>query len=106
MADAILVKTSYNESNTKTLLFSNKVVQLSTWVDDETYTDYPYKADITCDGMTANHTPEIVFSLTDATSGDFAPVCNSGTNKVTIWAKRYPDGDITIPTITATLIVT
>ena len=77
------------------LRFTN--VTASTWVSDNTYQDYGYKCDITCQGVTSDMYIEVVFGVTEATSGDYAPVCLSGTDIVTIYSKV--NDSITIPLI-------
>lgn len=77
------------------LKFTN--VSASTWVSDNTYQNYPYKCDITCQGVTANTVIEVVFGMTEATSGDYAPICQSSSNTVTIYSKV--NDSVTIPLI-------
>lgn len=77
------------------LRFTN--VTASTWVSDSTYQDYGYKCDITCQGVTSDMYIEVVFGVTEATSGDYAPVCLSSSNTVTIYSKV--NDSITIPLI-------
>lgn len=84
------------------LFFTNKTIATSEWVNDITYENYPYRADIACSGVTANYYPEVVFSLADAVSGYFAPVCESFNNIVRIYASNIPENTITIPTIKCT----
>ena len=43
--------------------------------------------------------------MDDATSGNFAPICDSAQNVVYIWAIKKPESEITIPIIRATLVV-
>lgn len=80
-------------------------VATSAWVSDTTYTDYPYRASIPITGCTANHIPEVVFSLADALSGKFAPVAQTYAGGVYIYAREQPSADITIPTIKLTKVV-
>lgn len=77
------------------LRFTN--VTASTWVSDNTYTDYVYKCVLTCQGVTSNTMIEVVFDVAEATSGNYAPVCLSGTDTVTIYSKV--NDSITIPLI-------
>lgn len=81
------------------LKFLNTTVPTSAWVDDATYTQYPKKADITCTGVTSDMYGDVIFNVTEAVSGNFAPVAATGNNKVTIWAQDTPTTDIVIPTI-------
>lgn len=81
--------------------FSNISIETTDWADDDTYEDYPYKAVYDLDFIEAGAIPEVCFSLEDATSGNYAPVCeyNDTTGNVTIWAEKLPNGAITIPWI-------
>lgn len=72
----------------------------STWVSDSTYTDYPYRCDVTCSGVTADNYAEVVFALAQATSGNYAPLCETKTNTVSVWSSS--NTSITIPTILIT----
>lgn len=83
----------------KTLYFSNKSVLTTDFVADTTYAGYGYKAVVTCTGVTSTMLSEVTFSTVEADSGNYARVCLSGTNTVTIYAKAVPLTDITIPTI-------
>ena len=77
----------------------NKTIATSAWASDATYADYPYRASFTLPTITALSFVEIVFSPADATSGNFAPVCDTYAGGVYLYAKAVPDAAITIPTI-------
>ena len=77
----------------------NQTVATSAWASDATYADYPYRASVALPTITAVSFVEIVFSPVDATSGNFAPVCQTYAGGVYIYAKAVPDAAITIPTI-------
>ena len=77
----------------------NKTIATSAWASDTTYADYPYRASVALPPITAVSFVEIVFSPTDATSGNFAPVCDTYNGGIYIYAKAVPDAAITIPTI-------
>ena len=79
--------------------FLNTSVTTSMWGSDSTYEEYPYKASIPCAGVTSSMYGEVIFNLTEATSGNFAPVAETGTNSVAIWAAEIPDNTIIVPTI-------
>lgn len=74
---------------------SNTIV--SNWIADTTYTDFGYKADISITNLTENDTCEVIFSQTDASSGNYAQVNSSSTGTLTIYSKV--NTEITIPTI-------
>lgn len=85
-----------------TLKFTNKTVAAGTsgWTDnDTTYSGFPYKANITCTGVTANHVPNVIFDYNELTSGNFCPFADSGDGIVSIYCKIQPTAAITIPTI-------
>ena len=77
----------------------NKTIATSAWASDTTYTEYPYRASVALPSTTALSFVEIVFSPADATSGNFAPVCDTYAGGVYLYAKAVPDAAITIPTI-------
>lgn len=69
----------------KFLTFTN--VSASSWVADNTYTDYGYKCVLTCNGVTSSDFAYVVFAPTEFDSGNYANVCLTGTNSVTIYSK-------------------
>ena len=77
----------------------NKTIATSAWASDTTYADYPYRASVALPPITAVSFVEIVFSPVDATSGNFAPVCDTYNGGIYVYAKAVPDAAITIPTI-------
>ena len=81
-------------------IFSGVSVAASAWVSDSTYAAYPYAASIACPGVTASHVPEVVFGVTEAASGNFAPVALSGSGTVKIYAATKPTAAITVQSIT------
>ena len=81
------------------LTFTSKSVATSAWTSNTTYDDYPYRAAVACSGVTAAMFAEVVLSPTDATGGNFAPVCQTYSGGVYLYAKAVPDAAITIPTI-------
>lgn len=87
--------TDNNKISVTTLKFTN--VTASSWVSDNTYQDFGYKCEIACQGVTIDMYIEVVFGVAEATSGNYAPICASDTNKVTIYSKV--NDSITIPLI-------
>lgn len=85
--------------STDTLVFTNISVETSAFVSDTTYTDYPYKVSLTCNGVTDKYIPTVNLASTQATTGNFSPVSLSGTNAVTIYAKEKEIAAFTIPSI-------
>ena len=70
------------------------------WESDDTYAEYPYRCDVDCSGVTADMYAEVVFNINESTSGEYAPICETKTNTVSIWSSS--DESITIPTIIIT----
>lgn len=77
------------------LSFTN--ISASNWVSDNTYADYAYKCDLSCSGVTANMFAQVIFAPTEADSGNYATICNTGIDIVTIYSKV--NDTITIPSI-------
>ena len=95
---------SITVNGTATKLYAPKHTQLtftdvsaSTWVSDTTYTDYPYKCVLTCSGVLATDFAEVVLGVTEAIGGNYAPICLTAADSVTIYSKV--NTTITIPTI-------
>lgn len=82
---------------TKSLYFSDKSIASEDWTADTTYTDYGYKCDITCAGVTASMLPTVMFAHAEAISGNYSPIAVAGTGIVTVYSKV--NTAITIPTI-------
>lgn len=81
------------------LTFTNTVVEAASFAADETYGDFPYRAAVPLAGAAEAMTPEVVFGVTDAMSGTFAPVAESYAGGVYIYAAELPSAAVTIPTI-------
>ena len=83
----------------KKLLFTNVSVSASAFVSDSTYEDYGYRAAVALQGATSSMIPEAVFSLADASGGNFAPVVETYNGGIYLYASDVPESQITIPTI-------
>ena len=83
----------------KKLAFYNTTVSASAFIDDTTYSDFPFRASVALTGVLESMIPDIMLTLEDATSGNFAPVCECYNGGVYLYAASVPDADITIPTI-------
>ena len=98
--DAVTLKT-LNETaeKLKRLQFSNVSVAVSKFVADSTYEDYPLRASVALDGVLETMVPEVIFSLTDAISGNYAPVAQTYNGGIYIYAAEAPEAAVTIHTI-------
>lgn len=80
---------------TKTLIFASGIPQ---WASDNTYLDYPYKGTISnLTGVTSSDYAEVVYSVDQAVSGNYAPICETGSSCVYVYSKV--NNAIIIPTI-------
>lgn len=98
MSDGSSVEDAILKKQGNILKFTN--LAALTWVDDTTYADYPYRCDLACSGVVADYYAEVVFGVTEATSGDYAPICEAKTDAVSVWSKK--NDSIVIPTIIIT----
>ena len=89
-------------SDVKVLSFTSKTLSVSAWASDTTYTDFPYRAAVACEGVTAKHYAEVTFAPADAMSGEFAPVAESYDGGVYLYASEISEAALTIPTIVCT----
>lgn len=85
--------------NANVLTFTNLTVEPTMWLEDTTYDEFGYRADITCEGVTDAFFSDVVFGPTEATSGNYAPISVTGDGTVTIYAAELPENSISIPTI-------
>lgn len=83
----------------KKILFRDVIVQASSFVQDSTYEDYPYRAAVVLSGVVATMVPEVVFSLAAMTDNDFATVAECYNGGVYIYAADKPEASVEIPTI-------
>lgn len=98
--DAVNLKTLNDATEKmKRLQFSNVSVAVSTFVSDATSEAYPLRAAIALDGVLETMVPEVIFSLADAASGNFAPVAETYNGGIYIYAAEKPEAAVTIPTI-------
>ena len=86
-------------------VFENKTVASNAWSTASVPSAYAeagftYRAAISgLTGVTANMVPQVTFNLTDSMSGIFAPIAESASSAVYIYASEIPSGTITIPSI-------
>ena len=83
----------------KKLKFTDVLVPSANFLDDTTYEDFPFRAEVQLDGVIETMTPEVIFGVVDAASGNFAPVSETYTGGIYLYASSVPDSDVTIPTI-------
>lgn len=80
-------------------------VPASSWVeltgDEIEYKEYPYRAEIIINGITAASNVRVTFNYDEMMSNDFAPLCNSFYGGIYIYSKHLITRDIVIPVITA-----
>ena len=67
------------------------------WVLDSTYKGFKYRCDITVADVTEDTFAEVIFSVEQATGGDYAPVCETKDGIVSIWSSA--NEPIVVPTI-------
>lgn len=93
-------KFAYLESDGKpcTVAWQNMVVAASDWVASTEFEDFAYEAKIALtDFVNFSSIPQVVFGLTEATSGNYAPICKAGDKGVYIYSKV--NTEITLPTV-------
>jgi hypothetical protein len=81
------------------LLFNDIVVEVGDWVEDSTYEEFYYKAELYCEDVTDEFFANVVFGVKEAISGNYAPISETKNDTVVIYAVEIPLEDITIPSI-------
>lgn len=105
--EAVKIENSLTKLNKMVSISTNVSCPLDNWqIDsDKTYTNYPYKIDISVSGVTASMVPIVNFDTEQQESGNFCGA-QTGAGIVTIWAKLLPEADFTIPNIVFLTMVT
>lgn len=88
------VETIQTNEKAQILTFTSKSIATSAWASSTTYADYPYRATVSCSGVTTNHIPHVAFRVAQADSGNFASVAESTSNGVYVYAKEKPTATI------------
>lgn len=92
------MNTVVSRKQDKSIKFTN--LSADTWVSDSTYPEFPWRCDVTCEGVTGDMYADVVFGLSQSMSGNYAPLCETKSNVVSIWSNE--NISITIPTILIT----
>ena len=74
-----------NGRQPKSLKFES--VTASSWAADTEFSDYGYKCTIPLTGVTSTCYSDVVFGVTAATSGNYAPISRTYNGGVYIWGK-------------------
>lgn len=98
--DINVIKPKVESLDAMVMIAQNISCPVAQWYDDsvQTYGDYPYKADLYIQGVTADMVPIVNFAATEQESGNYTG-SESTTNVVSIWAKEIPSVTLTIPNI-------
>jgi len=79
---------------------ANLCIPTTNWAQDQAYAAYPYRAAVEISGALVSMVPDVVFALADAVSGILAPVAQSGTDTVYVYASAIPESAVTVQTLT------
>lgn len=93
------VNADLSDAEPKKHKFTNVQIAASAYAADETYPDFPYRVAIALDGVNETMTPEVVFDVDEANSGNFAPVAECYNGGVYVYAESALNYAVTIPTI-------
>lgn len=89
------------DKRTTSRVYTN--MSTSGWASNGTYSSYPYRASITCSGMTANYFAEVCFNPNDVLSYGLAPVCQTYAGGLYVWAMNNPGRALTGITVFSVL---
>ena len=73
------------EKQSKAKFYSN--VSASSWAADSTYSNYGYKCEISLAGVGESDFAFVTFGVTEADSGNYAPIAETAAGKVIIYSK-------------------
>ena len=96
--------TNVTVSVDKVQAFPQQVVAVEAWAADTTQTDYGFRAAIPLEGITEYYTPDVRFSVDDATSGILSPVATSYDGGIYIYASEKPAAEVHIESVVCTFV--
>ncbi|MDD5923285.1 MAG: hypothetical protein PUC88_00650 [Clostridia bacterium] len=79
--------------------YTNTLVLITDFIEDSTFEDYPYRADISIESVRSEDYANISFALSDVQSKNYASICTTDDGKISIYAMEIPSADVTIPLI-------
>ena len=96
--------TNVTVSVDKVQAFPQQVVAVEAWAEDDTQTDYGFRAAVPLEGITEYYTPDVRFSVDDATSGILSPVATSYDGGIYIYASEKPAAEVHIESVVCTFV--
>ena len=94
----LVIDTTYAKKSEMPFQLIDTTVEFVANTDASTSTDYPYRAAVTINGITANTYAEVIYSDAQNDSGDYANFCVTDTDTLYLYA-RSDVGEQQIPTI-------
>lgn len=88
-----------SDGSKRNVTLKNVSVPPEAWEASTECEGFPFRAMISCPGITEESIPEVTFSFEDAISGVFAPVALTITDALYIYAKEIPEDTIIIETV-------
>ena len=85
--------------NANVLVKKDTTILKENFTETNEYKEFPYRAEIAFEGVTADYVPTVVLGYTEAISGDFAPISKADEGKVYIYSNYIPDQTLIIPSI-------
>ena len=86
-------------SNAKCNKYTNVTALAANTTADNTYASYPYRLSISLENVTSSQIPTVNLGLTEALSGNIAPIAQSYNGGIYLYLKSAPQADFTIPSI-------
>lgn len=93
------VQGAIEEVDGKVITTGATTVQTSAWSADTTYDGYGYRASIAIINVTSQYVPSVTFGIAEAESGNFAPVADTYSGGVYIYAKEQPTAAVNVLSI-------
>jgi hypothetical protein len=78
------------------LTYDNLTVPASAWEADSTWADYPYRAGVSCNGVTAAMSGEVIFHPSAVKAYSLSPVAVTGEGCVYLYAETAPSGEVNV----------
>jgi hypothetical protein len=98
------LQTKSNLLNLRLITFSNVTVATSAWASNSTYSNYPYRATVTCSGMLETDIAFVQFAPAQQESGKYIGA-DTGSGYLYIWATTIPTSSIILPNVVVLRVV-
>lgn len=91
------LETALSNKQDKNIKFTDVTIPVATWVEDSTYLNYPYKATLYFENVSADMLGFMLLSADQAITGNYLSIINVNNGSIDVWSKV--NEELIIPTL-------